>query len=272
MRYDFGDLSEIPVETQPLVADLIAQESYSEAFRLLRSVFSHGDPATPGGCNILGFTTFLRAFTVFIDEVLPAAEEALRLLQRAVELGGDAGAMADFQAFVQDILGEELKKHQQKLEAFQRALGSADPDPALLAFGAVEKFNGGDLHEAARLFTLASKHAARRQSSGESDTDYAFFYRLKAAFCLDDGGAFEEAEPTLREALSYDWASADLWQDRHMTERAYMRLLRHRAALGDREGFQCLWTKAEQTGIEIDFPFPSIKRDEAFALKQSLGL
>src|SRR5262245_53961977 len=117
-----------------------------------------------------------------------------------------------------------------------------------------------ELEVAAELFRKAAaaegRAAARRAAFASADR--SFSYAIRSAICLWDCGRHTEARPVLEQALTFDWTSARLYSDRHMTEWAFARLLVERVADQDRPGFLSLWQRATLRGEQLALPFPSI--------------
>src|SRR5262249_13986793 len=92
------------------------------------------------------------------------------------------------------------------------------------------------LEQAAELFEAAAvaEQRAAAKRGPFALADQSFSYRLRAAVCRWDAGQFEEARPTLRESLTFDWKAARLWSDRHTSEWSFCRFLMEQAAAGDR--------------------------------------
>ena len=100
-----------------------------------------------------------------------------------------------------------------------------------------------------------------------------FNYEIRAALCLARAGRGEEARPVLERALVYDWATAGIGHDQHMSEHAAAALL-NRAARAGADEFVRTWDRALACAQRLREPFPSIHpiQEELLDLTIRFGL
>lgn len=162
-----------------------------------------------------------------------------------------------------DILKRLLKKQGPKKFSAEELAGKAH-----------WRWNRGELLEAAVLFDAATQRSAEEMRASPRKRDNTFNYRVRAGVTFRLAGETERAWPLLLEATTFDWNAAGIYEDRHITEWAFVEMLCVHAERNDTESFRRLFWQATARGESLDYPFPSIqpKQELLFDLCERLEL
>jgi tetratricopeptide (TPR) repeat protein len=234
----------------------LEDEAFDDAVTLLRDVVT---PQTrePTWLLLLAYARFRDATEVMFDEQLPASQEALALIDRALALDAPLESVAPLKEAVERALDDASRA---ELALFAR-VGEAPGDDVPLADVIEAAFH----HRAARpqlaasLFLLAATRVP--------DAPGRLLMRTHAALALRDAGRHQEARPLLAEALAADWSQPPFNEERALAESAAT------AALLDTDGgaFHELWQLAQARGQQSKLPFPSVRPNQEALLTRCLA-
>lgn len=203
----------------------LQDDDWASASTLLRDAVT---PAAPWKWLVLlAYVRFRDASDVLVDELTPAAREALALLDRAMELGAPLSEVAPLKEAVEAAL-DQLTREEEALSAqWARAPESLTADELeRLAF----IYRRDAPAKAAALFEALY---AKRPSPG-----------VKALAVLSRGGGVAELEPLLSE----NWQKAE----RLVLEEVEVAILERVAGAE----FEIQWRWANEKGKALDFEFP----------------
>ncbi len=217
---------------------------YGSAVSLLRDFVPHRT-ADARLLVILAHARFRDAMETMTDERLAASQEALRLIDAAVGSGFPPADVAPFRQEVERVLADETRAELLTLSRLPEG-DDFSQVPLDTAVDAAFRLWDSEPARAAALFD----EAHRREP--------LFSHAVRAALCRYQAKDAERARPVLEEATAYDWRSAGLWADRHMSEHAFAALLDEASRRGDRARFDELWRRAVRRGRQLSQPFPSI--------------
>jgi hypothetical protein len=246
-------VNRLPEQVRGEAARHVAAGDHGSLVSLLDDYLAGGHRPYPAVLLCVALARTWWATEVMVDRMIPFAELALVHVAAARQAGASPRDADPVERFVRAMLDGERKRRQQLDETVAEQLTTRAHD----------EWDAGRPGEAAKLF----QEAARQGGHG------AFNHDIRAALCLAEAGRFEEARPVLEQSLVYDWAAAGIWNDRHMTERAAMELLRHAAGVGIDE-FDRVWDRTIASAERRAQPFPSNYRiqDELLDLTMRLGL
>jgi tetratricopeptide (TPR) repeat protein len=225
------------------LAQALEQEDYGTALALLRDALP--ESPEPRLLVLLAFVRFQDALEVMASELVPASQEALKLIERAVEAGLPWDAVAALREEVERVLAEETVL---ELKAEGMTPERAEAAPLEQVLEAAMRLRGSQPARAAELFLVAS----RRDTPGRAPV-----HRTDAGIALHEAGRTTEARPLLGAALSLDWATAELWQDSVHVDWAATLLLEQAHAAKDPAAFEALWARALSLGRQLQRPFPA---------------
>lgn len=260
----------LPGDLDDKLAEFLGGEDYGAAVTLLRD-YVPSRTSDPRLILILAHARFQDALEVMQDELLPASQEALRLIDHAIELGAPAAVVAPFREEVERVLAEQTAAELKLLAAIPEDGNYAVMELKTLLEAAYLLWDR-EPARAARMFDAAAEKEAKAKAKGASAPGPWFNERLRAGLCAFEAGEVERARPVLEEALTFDWQAAGIWQDRRMTETAFARLLELRARAHDLPGFAALWEQARRRSEELGFSFPSMHADQERLLDICLQL
>lgn len=264
-------IAELPDDARAEVLSCLHGDDYAGIVRCLKE---HRESCSEVGAAALlveAYATYRDAMEVMVDQVVPACQAALELLAKARAAGADDREATQLGQEIERTLLKAVQQVQEEESQLQEATAAADPD--LLSRMAHRRWDRVRSKEAAELFLQAAdaeRAAASRRGRGRAD--HSFNYLVRAGLCFHEAGLTDRAQPLLEAALVFDWKSAGLWADRHMTEWAFAALLESHARQPDAEGFRRLWSQAVQRGEELEQPFPSIRPKQERLLELSMQL
>ncbi len=251
----------LPGDRDATLIDCLRDEAWGRAVTLLRDVVT---PETnePKWLLLLAYSRFRDACDVMFDERLPAAQEALALIDRAIAAGLPLGDVSALRTEVEDVLDEETRAELAVLAKLPEPGESLEGAPLdLLADGAFRVW-AAEPARAAALF----EEVARRLKSQPPDTSVTA--SIRAGLCFNDAGQFERAKPLLDLALTADWSLPHLRQERSLAETAITALmLRCEGA-----EFQALWLLGSALGERVKLPFPSVWPNQEALLKRCAAI
>jgi len=260
----------LPGVLDDVLADHLEAEAWDAAVTLLRDQLP-GRSEDPRLLLLLAHARFRDATDVMFDELLPASQEALKLIDAAVEKGIPLDAVAPFRDEVERVLAEQTQEELKLLAAIPED-GNHDAMPLRLLLDAAYLLWDRQPAQAARMFETAARKLAEKQGKDVTERGPWFNERLRSALCDFEAGDVERASPVLEEATRFDWAAAGIWQDRRTTETAFARLLERCARARDLPGFETLWTQAQEKSRQLGYVFPSIHKDQERLLDLCLQL
>jgi hypothetical protein len=232
----------LPGELDAELARALEQQRYGTALALLRDALPDNPP--PRLLVLLAFVRYQDALEVMVSEVMPAAQEALTLLERATEAGLPLAAVAPLREEVERTLAEETA-HELAAERLTPARASEAPLEEVLE--AASRLRTSQPARAAALFLVAADRDAPARAP---------LHRADAGIALAEAGRGDEARPLLEAALSADWRSPELWPDRLHVDWAAALLLERAHRAQDSAAFEALWTQAQALGRQYQRPFP----------------
>ncbi|MDC0713021.1 hypothetical protein POL68_31455 [Stigmatella sp. ncwal1] len=233
----------LPGELDAALAQALEQESYGTALALLRDVLPDNPP--PRLLVLLAFVRFQDAREVMVTELMPAAQEALTLLERACEAGMSLEAVAPLREEVERALSEETAR---ELAAERMTPERAEQAPLEEVLEAASLLRAAHPARAAELFLVG----ARRDASGRAP-----IHRADAGIALYQAGRVQEAQPLLEATLALDWRTPELWPERLHVDWAATLLLERAHRAQDDAAFETLWVQAMALGRQLQRPFPS---------------
>jgi hypothetical protein len=180
-----------------------------------------------------------------VSELVPASQEALGLLERAVEAGLSWDAVAPLREEVERVLAAETVL---ELEAESMTPERAQEAALEQVLEAASRLRASQPARAAELFLIASRR----------DTpERAPVHRTDAGIALHEAGRTAEARPLLEAALALDWATAALWPESVHADWAATLLLEQAHQAKDAAAFEAVWTRALSLGRQLQRPFPA---------------
>jgi len=247
----------LPGDRDSTLIDYLRDEEWGRAVTMLRDVITT-DTTEPKWLLLLAYSRFRDACDVMFDERLPAAQEALMLIDRAVAGGLSLDEVTPFRAEVETVLDQETRAELAVLAKLPAEGESLETTPLdLLADGAFRLWSA----EPARAGALFEA-VARRLKAETPDTSVTA--SIRAGLCFNDAGQFERAKPLLELALTADWSLPHLRQERSLAETAITALLMN--ATGSE--FEALWLLATVSGERLKLPFPSVWPNQEMLLKR----
>ena len=225
------------------LAQALEQEDYGTALALLRDALP--ESPEPRLLVLLAFVRFQDAMEVMVSELVPACQEALALLERAVESGLSWDAVAPLREEVERVLSEETVL---ELQAEGMTPERAQEAPLEQVLEAASRLRAAHPARAAELFLVASR---------KDTPERAPSHRTDAGIALHEAQRPVEARPLLEAALSVDWATSELWRDSVHVDWAATLLLEQAHAAGDTAAFEALWARALALGRQFQRPFPA---------------
>ena len=232
----------LPDEQDLALARVLEREDWATALLLLRDHLP-AEPA-PRLLALLAFLRFQDALTVMQEELVPASQEALALLERAAEGGLSLEQVAPLREEVEHALAAETAA---ELRAEALTPEAARTAPLEAVVDAAERLRNARPAQAAALFLVAA----------ERDPAHAPLHRADAGVALHLAGERAQARALLEEALQADWRSAALRPARLRTDWAASLLLEDALASDDRERVARLWAEAQARGAQLGLPFPA---------------
>ncbi len=247
----------LPGDRDAALIDCLRDEEWGRAVTLLRDVVT-SETSEPKWLLLLAYSRFRDACDVMFDERLPAAQEALMLIDRAVASGLPLREVATFRDEVEDVLDEETRA---ELAVLARLPAQGEPLEStpldVLADGAFRVW-AAEPARAAALFA----EVARRLKNETPDTSVTA--SIRAGLCFNDAGDFERAKLLLELALTADWSQAHLRQERSLAETAITALMLR----AEGAEFQALWLLGSTLGERVKLPFPSVWPNQEALLKR----
>ena len=225
------------------LAQALEQEDYGTALALLRDALP--ESPEPRLLVLLAFVRFQDAMEVMVSELVPACQEALALLERAVESGLPWDAVAPLREEVERVLSEETVL---ELQAEGMTPERAQEAPLEQVLEAASRLRAAHPARAAELFLVASR---------KDTPERAPIHRTDAGIALHEARRPVEARPLLEAALWVDWATSELWRDSVHVDWAATLLLEQAHAAGDTATFEALWARALALGRQFQRPFPA---------------
>ncbi|WP_225410352.1 serine/threonine-protein kinase [Stigmatella hybrida] len=232
----------LPGELDSELARALEQQSYGTALALLRDALPDNPP--PRLLVLLAFVRFQDALEVMVSELMPAAQEALALLERATEAGLPLEAVAPLREEVEHTLAEETAR---ELAAERMTPERAAQAPLEEVLEAASALRASHPARAAELFLVAAERG---------EPVRAPLHRAEAGLALYQAGRVEEARPLLEATLAADWRPPELWRDRLQVDWAATLLLERAHRAQDTAAFEALWTQAQALGRQYQRPFP----------------
>jgi hypothetical protein len=232
----------LPGELDAELARALEQQHYATALALLRDALPDNPP--PRLLVLLAFVRYQDALEVMVSELMPAAQEALALLERATEAGLPLESVAPLREEVEQTLAEETA-HELAAERLTPERAAQAPLEEVLE--AASRLRASQPARAAQLFLAAAER---------DEPARAPLHRSEAGLCLAQADLFEEARPLLEATLAADWRSPDLWRDRLQVDWAATLLLEHAHRTQDTAAFEALWAQAQALGRQYQRPFP----------------
>ncbi len=251
----------LPGDRDATLIDYLRDEEWGRAVTMLRDVVTE-DTREPKWLLLLAYSRFRDACEVMFDERLPASQEALTLIDRAVAAGASLDEVTPFRHEVESVLDEETRAELAvlaKLPAEGEPLDAAPLD--LLADGAFRLW-ASEPARAGQLF----EEVARRLKSETPDTSVTA--SIRAGLCFNDAKQFDKGKPLLELALTADWSLPHLREERSLAETAITALLMH--ATGTE--FEALWLLASVSGERLKLPFPSVWPNQEALMKRCATL
>jgi hypothetical protein len=234
----------LPDDQDVALAHALEREDWATALLLLRDHLPT-EPAPPP--RLLALQAFLRfqdALTVMQEELVPASQEALALLERAAEAGLPMDDVAPLREEVERALAAETAA---ELRAEALTPEAARAAPLEQVVDAAERLRPSRPAHAAALFLVAAGR----------DAAHAPLHRADAGVALHLAGERDQARPLLEEALAADWRSPALRPGRLRTDWAASLLIEDALAAGDGERVARLWAEAQARGAQLGLPFPA---------------
>jgi tetratricopeptide (TPR) repeat protein len=260
----------LPGELDDTLAEYLEAEDYGSAVTLLRDHVP-GRASDPRLLLILAHCRFQDALEVMQDELLSASQEALKLIDTALEGGIPLTQVAPFREEVERVLAEQTTLELKVLAAIPEDGDYRKLKPATLMDAAYLLWDR-EPAKAARLFEAAAEKIRELKGGAPGTVGPWFNEQLRAALCFFEAGEVERARPVLEAALDFDWKAAGIWQDRRMTETAFARVLELKAREHDLAGFAELWKRAKARSEALGFTFPSTHKDQERLLDICLQL
>jgi tetratricopeptide (TPR) repeat protein len=233
----------LPGDLDAELAQALEQEDYGTALALLRDAL----PASPEPrlLVLLAFVRFQDALEVMVSELVPASQEALGLLERAVEAGLPWDAVAPLREEVERVLAAETVL---ELQAEGMTPERAEAAPLEQVLEAASRLRASHPARAAELFLVASRR----------DTpERAPVHRTDAGIALHQAGRAAEARPLLEAALALDWHAPALWPERLHVDWAATLLLEQAHQAREPARFEAVWAQALSLGRQLQRPFPA---------------
>lgn len=221
----------------------LQDDDWAAATTLLRDVVS-AETTNWRWLVLLAYVRFRDASDVMVDELTPAAREALGLLERAMHHGAPLGEVAPFREAVETAL-DHLTRDEEALrtrwESARESLSLEELEQVAFLLKRDAPAKAGEAFEA--LY-------AKRPSPG-----------VKALAALARGAD----QPTLEALLSEQWSK----EDRLVLEEVETALLEQVSGAE----FVAHWQLAEAKGRELDFPFPTAwpHQERLFSRAWALG-
>ncbi|MFT3712482.1 MAG: hypothetical protein QM817_32955 [Archangium sp.] len=194
---------------------------------------------------LLAYVRFRDASDVLPDELTDASREALGLLERAMMNGAPLEEVAPFREAVERTL-DQLSRGE---EALLARLGR-DDDASAMTDDELESVSvllaRSQPARAAKLFDVLAER--------QKDSPVRHVSSARAALARVAAGRFDEAKAALDDALTHDWSTRPLADDRLTLEAVETTLLEHASGAE----FIALWHLATERGAALAFPFPSV--------------
>ncbi|XXF77395.1 hypothetical protein P2318_30735 [Myxococcaceae bacterium GXIMD 01537] len=235
------DLS-IPGTLDPDLSRALEAQDYGTALAMLRDRLP--PEPEPWQLILLAFLRYEDAFALE-TELVAASQEALGLMERAVEAGATEASVAPLRAMVESVLAAETLR---ELAAERMTPESARTVPLEEVLEAASRLRLAHPARAAELYLVA----ARRDIP-----ERAPVHHVDAGAALHAAGRPEEARPLLLPALALDWRQPALWPERLAVDLAATLLLEQAHAAGDDASFEALWNRALALGRALEIPFPT---------------
>lgn len=221
----------------------LQDDDWASATTLLRDVVS-AETTNWRWLVLLAYVRFRDASDVMVDELTPAAREALGLLERAMGNGAPLGEVAPFREAVEsalDHLTRDEEALRTKWDSAREALTLEELEQVAFLLKRDAPAKAGEAFDA--LY-------AKRPSPG-----------VKALAALSR----DADQPTLEALLSEPWSK----EDRLVLEEVETALLEKVSGAE----FVAHWQWAEAKGRELDFPFPTAwpHQERLFARAWALG-
>jgi tetratricopeptide (TPR) repeat protein len=240
----------LPPPLQEQLEQFLDEEEYGDAAVLLEEHLASGGERTPALLVTLADCVYREALEVMVDQIIPACQRALSLLDEALASPKHPPGLKPMRAEIQRVLAFHLREEASTQDEIHQAEKAGTLTAEQLAHKAYRLWEAGECLQAAELFL---------QAAAKEQPDEAITERARAGFCLAEAGQWERARPLLQETAEFDWQAAGDWNDRGDSETAYAWLLLDAAAREDRAGFRELWGRAVRRGEALDFQFPSIR-------------
>lgn len=259
----------LPGELDATLLEALRDERWGDAVTLLRDHADQADPAAGRRLLLLAYARFRDADEVMLDERLAASQEALRLIERAGELGVDLAEVAPLRDEVERTLDEESRA---ELAVLSRLPESGDFAglPLALLLDAGHRLWSRAPARAAECFAAAARLDEAAPGPGEPSARDArrLANRVREGLCRAAAGQHERARPLLEAALGADWSAAPLRGERHLAEAAATALL-SQARGAD---FTALWNLADALGRAHGLAFPSVWPNQEALLERCVEL
>ncbi len=247
----------LPGDRDATLIDYLRDEEWGHAVTLLRDVVTPGT-TEPKWLLLLAYSRFRDACDVMFDERLPAAQEALALIDRAVAGGLPLSEVTPFRGEVEDVLDEETRAELAVLSQLPEPEQPLDSVALEVLTDAAFLLWAGEPERAGTLF----EEVARRLR--ETKPEQALTASIRAGLCFDDAKQFERAKPFLERSLTADWSQPALREERSLAETALTALMLH--AKGTE--LEALWVLASVSGERLKLPFPSVWPNQDVLLRR----
>lgn len=247
----------LPGDRDERLTDYLRDEEWGHAVTLLRDVVSE-TTTTPKWLLLLAYSRFRDACDVMFDERLPAAQEALALIDRAVAGGLPLNEVSAFREEVENVLDEETRAELAVLAQLPDPGQPLDSVPLDVLTDAAFLLWAGEPERAGTLF----EEVARR--STDTTPELALTASIRAGLCFNDAKQFERAEPLLERSLTADWSLPRLREERSLAETALTALMLHASGTE----LEALWVLASVSGERLKLPFPSVWPNQEVLLRR----
>lgn len=184
-----------PFETSKLPRAMAGISSPCDLEDAIENYLAAGGEASADLLVAQAWAAFETALEVMVDEVVQRGERALRLLDRATELGADPARIRPLRERIRRSVRQEQDRVGAVLALLARPLEELDAEElADIAHRLDERSRPGDKRRAAQLYELAAKHPKTR-------TKQRGYLQCRAALARADAGDLDAARADLERIL-----------------------------------------------------------------------
>lgn len=253
----------LPPPLQEQLEQLLDEEEYGDAAVLLEEHLASGGERTPAVLVALADCGYRHALEVMVDQIIPACQRALSLLDEALASPKPPAGSRNLRAEISRVLAYHLREEASTQAEIHQAEKAGKLTAEQLSHKAYRLWEAGECARAAELFL---------QAADQEQPASAITERARAGFCLAEAGQWDRARPLLHETAEFDWRTGGNWNDRYDSEKAYTWLLLEAAARRDKAGFRELWERAVRRGKALELEFPTIRPGQERLLRACVDL